>query len=483
MTTPLLKGAVSSALPADIAEFNASVAFDQNLALFDIEASTAHAVMLAAVGILTADEADKITEGLAAIRAEIVAGTFAWQTALEDVHMNIEAALIAEIGAVGGKLHTARSRNDQVATDLRLYVRAKIDALADEVQALQAVLLDKAEATADAIFPGFTHLQVAQPVTFGHHMMAWFEMLARDRARLADARHRVNQMPLGSAALAGTPYPIDRTITQAALQFEGVCLNSLDAVSDRDFAIEAVGHCALLMVHLSRMCEEIIVWNSQAFGFVALSEAYATTSSIMPQKQNPDIAELIRGKSARVVAAHNALLMLMKSQPLAYNKDNQEDKEPVFDAFVTTIACVKMMAGMVEALTIKPEPMRLAVAASFANATDLADYLVGKGATFRMAHEMVGYIVRYASEKGAVLEELTIADMQAAIPSADNLLHKPDADLEHLHAIAKRIEDDVYAAMDIQASVAARNHIGGTAPRQVRVRIAAARKTLSASPI
>jgi len=437
--------------------FTASVAFDRRLYRQDIAGSIAHARMLAHVGVLTGEECDLIVKGLKTIEAEIDAGTFEWRTSLEDVHMNIEARLIERIGDAGKKLHTGRSRNDQVATDLRLYLRDGIDETLAAVQRLQRAILDLAEQEADTILPGFTHLQVAQPVTFGHHLMAWFEMLARDRERFADGRKRVNLMPLGSAALAGTSYPIDRQFTSKALGFEAPTENSLDAVSDRDFAIEFVADCALLMMHLSRFSEEIILWSSSQFGFIELSDAFCTGSSIMPQKKNPDVPELVRGKAGRVHGHLVSLLTLMKSQPLAYNKDNQEDKEPLFDALDTVLGSLKVFADMIPAITVRRDAMREAARRGFATATDLADYLVRKGVAFRDAHEVVGRAVRHGIETGRDLGDMS---------------------LDELRGFSAEIGEDVFTVLTLEGSVSARNHIGGTAPEQVRAAIQRARKRL-----
>ena len=437
--------------------FTASVGFDRRLYRHDIAGSIAHARMLAHVGVLTAAECDSIVKGLKEIEAEIDAGTFEWSTALEDVHMNIEARLIERIGDAGKKLHTGRSRNDQVATDMRLYLRDGIDEVMAAIRRLQTGLLEVAEREADTILPGFTHLQVAQPITFGHHLLAWFEMLARDRERFADARRRANVMPLGSAALAGTSYPIDRLYTAKALGFDAPSENSLDAVSDRDFIIEFVSDCALLMMHLSRFSEEIILWSSSQFGFVELSDAFCTGSSIMPQKKNPDVPELVRGKSARVQGQLVSLLTLMKGQPLAYNKDNQEDKEPLFDALDTVLGSLKVFADMIPAMQVKRAAMREAARRGFATATDLADYLVRKGVAFRDAHEIVGRAVRHGVETGRDLSELPLAELQSFSPA---------------------IGEEVYAVLTLEGSVAARNHVGGTAPEQVRSAIRRARKRL-----
>jgi argininosuccinate lyase len=439
--------------------FTASVKVDRRLYRHDIAGSIAHAQMLAKVGVLTPAECDAIVTGLKQIEAEIERGDFAWSVALEDVHMNIEARLTERIGAAGKKLHTARSRNDQVATDLRLYLRDGIDAVLVAIRALQEAILTVAEREADSLMPGFTHLQVAQPVTFGHHLLAWFEMLTRDAARFREVRVRVNVMPLGSAALAGTSYPIDRAYTAKLLGFEAVTENSLDAVSDRDFAIEFTAAAALLMTHLSRFSEELVLWSSSQFGFIELSDAYCTGSSIMPQKKNPDVPELVRGKAGRVTGHLLALLTLMKAQPLAYNKDNQEDKEPVFDTLDTVLACLKVYAGMLSAMRVKREPMARAAATGYSTATDLADYLVRQGVAFRDAHEVVGQAVRLALDSGRELSQLAKDEFQR---------------------LSRHIGDDVYQILTPAGSVNARNHFGGTAPAQVRAAIARARQRLAA---
>ncbi|HYM47054.1 MAG TPA: argininosuccinate lyase [Burkholderiaceae bacterium] len=451
-------GRFTQATDVAVENFTASVAFDRRLYRHDIMGSVAHAKMLAHVGVLTQAECDAIVKGLKQIETEIDAGNFAWSVAFEDVHMNIEARLIDRIGEVGKKLHTGRSRNDQVATDLRLYLRDGIDALADAIKELQLTLVDIAEREADTAMPGFTHLQTAQPVTFGHHMLAWFEMLQRDRARLNDVRRRVNVLPLGAAALAGTSFPIDRPYTAKLLGFDSVSENSMDAVSDRDFAIEFVSACALVMMHLSRFSEELILWSSAQFDFVALPDAYCTGSSIMPQKKNPDVPELVRGKSGRVFGDLVALLTLMKGQPLAYNKDNQEDKEPVFDALDTALASVQVYAGMLRVLEVKRDNLLRAFTGGYATATDLADYLVRKGVAFRDAHEIVGKAVRLAIESGRDLTELG---------------------LDELKRFSKAIEADVFALMTPQGSLQARDHLGGTAPVQVRAACRRARERLS----
>jgi argininosuccinate lyase len=442
---------------AFVEAFTASVMFDQRLYRHDIAGSIAHAQMLEHVGVLTAQERDAIVQGLTEIEAEIMAGDFPWSIALEDVHMNIEARLIVRIGDAGKKLHTGRSRNDQVATDIRLYLRDAIDATCIALRKLQSVLLDIAEREAATVLPGFTHMQVAQPVTFGHHMLAWFEMLQRDRERFMDGRKRVNIMPLGSAALAGTSYPIDRAYTARALGFDAPSENSLDAVSDRDFAIEYVASAALLMTHLSRFSEELILWSSSQFDFIELSDAFCTGSSIMPQKKNPDVPELVRGKTGRVSGHLVALLTLMKAQPLAYNKDNQEDKEPLFDSIDTVLGCLKVYSDMLPGMKLKKENMARAAARGFSTATDLADYLVGKGVPFRDAHEVVGKAVRYGIDQGRDLASMS---------------------LEELRSFSKAIQQDVFAILTIEGSVAARNHVGGTAPKQVSAAVGRARVRL-----
>ncbi|HLA75864.1 MAG TPA: argininosuccinate lyase [Gammaproteobacteria bacterium] len=443
---------------AFVEAFTASVSFDQRLYKYDIQGSIAHARMLAHVGVLTQAECKAIIESLTSIELDIERGDFAWSIELEDVHMNIETRLTERIGKVGKKLHTGRSRNDQVATDLRLYLRAEIDTINAELVRLQSALLDVAEREADTIMPGFTHLQIAQPVTFGHHMMAWFEMLKRDAARLQDCRKRVNIMPLGAAALAGTSYPIDRAYTASLLGFDAPAENSLDAVSDRDFAIEFVAACALLMVHLSRFSEELILWSSTQFDFVDLGDSFCTGSSIMPQKKNPDVPELVRGKTGRVTGSLMALLTLMKGQPLAYNKDNQEDKEPLFDAVDTVKGSLRVYADMIPAMKIKRDTMLHSARRGFSTATDLADYLVRKDIAFRDAHEIVGKAVRFAVETQRELAQLTVEELQQFSPV---------------------ITQDVFDVLTLQGSVRARDHIGGTAPQQVRAAVKRARAALS----
>lgn len=442
---------------AFVERFTASVAFDRRLYHHDIAGSIAHATMLAKVGVLTETERDQIISGLGDIKAEIEAGRFNWSVSLEDVHMNVEAALTERIGITGKKLHTGRSRNDQVATDIRLYLRDEIDVIAAEITRLQSGLIDLAEREADTIMPGFTHLQTAQPVTFGHHMLAWNEMLERDHGRLLDCRKRVNVMPLGAAALAGTTYPIDRACTAELLGFDRPSENSLDSVSDRDFAIEFCSFAALLLTHLSRFSEELVLWTSAQFNFIELPDRFCTGSSIMPQKKNPDVPELVRGKTGRVNGHLIALLTLMKSQPLAYNKDNQEDKEPLFDAVDTVKGCLKAYADMMPAIEVNREETRLAARRGFSTATDLADYLVKKGTAFRDAHEIVGKAVGFG-----VKEKRDLADLS----------------LEELQQFSEVISADVFDVLTLEGSVAARDHTGGTAPDQVRAAVGRARAVL-----
>jgi argininosuccinate lyase len=442
---------------AFVERFTASIGFDARLYHHDIQGSIAHARMLASVGVLTLAERDAIVTGLTTLRDRAERGELEWSVALEDVHMNVESRLIALVGDVGKKLHTARSRNDQIATDIRLYLRDAIDGLTETMTALLRAIADLAERHADTIMPGFTHLQTAQPVTFGHHLMAWFEMLMRDRERLSDVRRRVNVMPLGSAALAGTTFPIDRSQTARELHFDAVSENSLDAVSDRDFALEFCAAASIAMMHLSRWCEELVLWSSQQFAFVRLPDRFCTGSSIMPQKKNPDVPELVRGKAGRVFGDVMALLTLMKGQPLAYNKDNQEDKEPLFDAIDTLRDCLTAMLGMVPHIEVDTARMRAAAAAGHATATDLADYLVRKGTAFRDAHEIVGRAVAAAESRGLALADLPLADLRAFGPG---------------------IDADVFDVLSLEGSVASRNHPGGTAPAQVRAAIARARRRL-----
>ena len=442
---------------AFVERFTASVGFDQRLARHDIMGSIAHARMLGRVKVLGDADVTAIVAGLESIGADIDAGRFVWQVALEDVHMNIETALVERIGEVGKKLHTGRSRNDQVATDVRLWLRDELDAIDGQLREVLAVLVGLAEREADTLMPGFTHLQTAQPITFGHHLLAWFEMLARDRERFADCRKRVNVMPLGAAALAGTSFPIDRLYTAQLLGFDRPAENSLDAVSDRDFAIEFVAAAAVLMTHFSRMSEELVLWSSAQFGFISLADAWCTGSSIMPQKKNPDVPELLRGKTGRVNGHLVALLTLMKGQPLAYNKDNQEDKEPLFDTIDTVRDSLTAVAGMLPGMTVNAQRMRDAARAGFATATDLADYLVRRGLLFRDAHEVVGRAVRQGVASSRDLAEFT---------------------LDELRAFSPLIEADVFAVLTLEGSVAARDHLGGTAPAQVRAAAGRARARL-----
>jgi argininosuccinate lyase len=444
-----------------VARYTASVGFDRRLWRADIDGSLAHAEMLAARAIISADDLAAIRRGLGQIAGEIESGAFEWKLELEDVHLNIEARLTALVGDAGKRLHTGRSRNDQVATDVRLWLRSEIDRIVELLCALQTSLVDVAERNAGTILPGFTHLQVAQPVSFGHHLLAYVEMFARDAQRLAEVRARVNQLPLGAAALAGTSYPLDRERVARTLGMDGVCQNSLDAVSDRDFAIEFVSAAALIMVHVSRLSEEIVLWMSQNFGFIALPDRFCTGSSIMPQKKNPDVAELARGKCARVAGHVSALLMLMKGQPLAYNKDNQEDKEPLFDTVDTVADTLRIFAEMVAGIVVKPEAMERAARRGHATATDLADYLAKKGVPFRDAHETVAAAVKVASERGVDLAELPLVELQ------------------RFHA---SIGPDVFAVLTLQGSLEARNVIGGTAPAQVLAQVVRHRARLSVDP-
>ena len=457
---PIVKpwgGRFDAPTDAFVEAFTASVGFDHRLYRHDIAGSIAHATMLARQGVLSAAEERAIVEGLETIRARIEAGDFSWSVPLEDVHMNIEAALTATIGDAGKKLHTGRSRNDQVATDIRLWLRDEIDLIAAELARLQLALLDLAEREVETILPGFTHLQVAQPITFGHHMMAWHEMLSRDAERLVDCRRRVNVMPLGAAALAGTTYPIDRDETARLLGFDRPAENSLDAVSDRDFAIEITAVASILMMHLSRFSEELILWSSAQFGFIELADSFCTGSSIMPQKKNPDVPELVRGKTGRIFGHLIALLTLMKGQPLAYNKDNQEDKEPLFDTVDNLKGALKVFADMMGAVVCNRQRMRDAARQGFATATDLADYLVRKGVAFRDAHEIVGRAVAFGVREGRDLAEMTLDELRRFSPA---------------------IEADVFSILTLEGSVAARDHLGGTAPAQVRAAIARARQRL-----
>ncbi|VVE10123.1 argininosuccinate lyase [Pandoraea fibrosis] len=441
-----------------VKRYTASVFFDKRLALFDIEGSLAHADMLCAQGIISAQDLADIQRGMTQIRGEIERGEFEWQLDLEDVHLNIEARLTALIGDAGKRLHTGRSRNDQVATDIRLWLRSEIDRIGDHLGDLRRALLDLAEQHSATILPGFTHLQVAQPVTFGHHLMAYFEMFSRDAERMLDVRRRVNRLPLGAAALAGTSYPIDRERVATTLGFEEVCANSLDAVSDRDFAIEFTAAAALVMTHVSRFSEELVLWMSPRVGFIDLADRFCTGSSIMPQKKNPDVPELARGKTGRVNGHLIALLTLMKGQPLAYNKDNQEDKEPLFDTVDTVIDTLRIFADMVPGIKVREANMRNAALQGFSTATDLADYLVKKGLPFRDAHEIVAHAVKICSDREIDLADLSLAELQKFSPL---------------------IGEDVFEYLTLEGSVASRNHIGGTAPAQVQRAIAAARAKLA----
>ncbi|CAA0115989.1 Argininosuccinate lyase [BD1-7 clade bacterium] len=451
-------GRFTEATDTFVERFTASIQFDQRLFHHDINGSIAHAKMLNKAGVLNDEELSAIETGLEEIRQDAINGNIEWSIQLEDVHMNIEARLTDKIGITGKKLHTGRSRNDQVATDIRLYLRDAIDAIAIELRRLQSGLITQAEIYADAIMPGFTHLQTAQPVTFGHHLLAWNEMLERDYSRLMDCRKRMNQSPLGAAALAGTTYPIDRELTASLLGFDKPTENSLDSVSDRDFAIEFNAFASILLMHLSRCSEELILWTSAQFNFIDLPDRFCTGSSIMPQKKNPDVPELVRGKTGRVIGHLTSLLVLMKGQPLAYNKDNQEDKEPLFDTIDTVQDCLKAFADMVPAIQIKGDGMYEAAKRGFSTATDLADYLVRKGVAFRDAHEIVGQSVAYGIDSGKDLSEMTLKELQQ---------------------FSDIITDDVFDVLTLEGSVAARNHIGGTAPQQVRAAAARARQLIA----
>ena len=458
-TSKLWGGRFSEATDAFVQRFTASVEFDQRLAAEDIAGSLAHAQMLCSVGVLNDEELAEIRQGLAQVQREITEGTFSWSVALEDVHMNIEARLTELIGSTGKKLHTGRSRNDQVATDIRLYLRAAIDSIAAELTRLQHGTIDLAAQNTDTIMPGFTHLQTAQPVAFGHHLLAWNEMLERDYGRLMDCRARLNQSPLGAAALAGTTYPIDRAQTAHTLGFDKPTENSLDSVSDRDFAIEFCSFAALLMTHLSRISEELVLWTSAQFNFIELPDRFCTGSSIMPQKKNPDVPELVRGKVGRVNGHLISLLTLMKSQPLAYNKDNQEDKEPLFDTVDTVLDSLRAFADMIPAIKPRQEQMREAARKGFSTATDLADYLVGLGLPFRDAHEVVGKAVAHGVETNSDLAEMDLATLQG---------------------FCADIREDVFDVLTLEGSIAARDHLGGTAPQQVAAAALRARDYLAA---
>ena len=457
-TNALWGGRFAAGPDALMEAINASIGFDRRLYACDIAGSKAHAAMLADCGIITAEDAAAIQQGLDTILQEIESGAFAFKTALEDIHMNVEARLAELIGPAAGRLHTARSRNDQVATDFRLWVRDCIDGFDAALKELQSALLDKAEAHADTIMPGFTHLQSAQPVTFGHHMLAYVAMFGRDRARLQDARRRVNESPLGAAALAGTSFPIDRAQTAAALGFDRPMANSLDAVSARDFALEFLAACAICATHLSRLAEEIVVWSSAQFRFVSLSESFSTGSSIMPQKRNPDAAELVRAKAGRIIGALTGLAVVMKGLPLAYSKDMQEDKEPVFDAADSLSLCVRAMTGMIGEMTVNAGNLLAAASAGFATATDLADWLVRElGMPFRDAHRVTGALVKLAENRGGGLADLSLEEMQTVEP---------------------RLTGAVFGVLTVQYSVASRTSFGGTAPDNVRAAVAAARERL-----
>ncbi|SNX58994.1 argininosuccinate lyase [Nitrosomonas ureae] len=442
-----------------VERYTASVDFDQRLAEYDIQGSLAHAQMLAEQGIISNEDFTAIRHGLYQIRDEIRLHQFTWLQELEDVHLNIEKRLTTLVGDAGKRLHTGRSRNDQVATDIRLFLRTSIDEITSLIKAMQVALLNLAEQHIHTIMPGFTHLQVAQPVSFGHHLMAYFEMLKRDSERLNDCRKRVNQLPLGAAALAGTSYPINRERVAQLLSFESVCQNSLDAVSDRDFAIEFCACAALIMTHLSRMSEEFILWMNPAFGFIQLADRFCTGSSIMPQKKNPDVPELVRGKTGRVNGHLIALLTLMKAQPLAYNKDNQEDKEPLFDTVDTLTDTLRIYADMLTGVQVNQQVMRRSALHGYATATDLADYLTKKGIPFRDAHEIVAKTVQYAEQKDCDLSDLALDELQKFSP---------------------RIEFDIFAVLTLEGSMQSRKHTGGTAPEQVQAAIQKAKEWLAA---
>ena len=458
MTEKLWAGRFTQPTDAFVEEFTASIQFDRRLYRYDIQGSIVHARMLGRQSIIAAEEMNAIVQALEEVLEEIERGEFTFSVAREDIHMNIEARLIEKIGPTGGKLHTARSRNDQVALDIRLYLRDELDAIRTALRGLQTALLDQAEANPDAIMPGFTHLQTAQPVLFAHHMLAYYEMCQRDDGRLQDLRKRLNQLPLGAGALAGTTFPIDREWVAEQLGFDGVTRNSLDTVSDRDFAIEFCSAASLLMMHLSRLAEELILWSSADFSFVELSDAFCTGSSIMPQKKNPDVPELVRGKTGRVYGNLVNLLTLMKSLPLAYNKDMQEDKEPLFDTIDTVRGSLKVFSEMIAEMHIRPDRMRTAAARGFSTATDVADYLVRKGMPFRQAHEVVGKTVRYCVETGRDIPDLTLAEWRQ---------------------FSDRIEADIQDFVTLDASVNARKATGGTAREAVAREITRARETLT----
>ncbi|HUI45558.1 MAG TPA: argininosuccinate lyase [Nitrospirota bacterium] len=450
-------GRFTEATNALVEEFTSSIAYDWRLYPYDIAGSMAHAMMLARTGIITKKEASRIVRGLKEILSEIAKETFSFRVELEDIHMNIESRLIEKIGPVGGKLHTARSRNDQVALDIRMYLRDEISAIHDLLKSLQKVIVDSASRNQDVVLPGYTHLQRAQPVLFGHHLLAYYEMFERDRGRLEDCFRRTNMLPLGAGALAGTVLPIDRAYVAKQLGFGGLCENSMDAVSDRDFAIEFVAACAQIMMHLSRLSEELVIWSSSEFGFITISDAFTTGSSIMPQKKNPDVAELVRGKTGRVYGSLTALLTLMKGLPLAYNRDMQEDKEQLFDAADTVSLSLSVFTEMLKSLTVHKETMHRAAEDGFITATDLADYLVKKGIPFRQAHETVGRAVLHATELGCGLTDIPLAEYKKLSP---------------------QIGEDVYTAISVESSVGRRTSLGGTAPRNLYKRLAALKKKL-----
>ena len=437
--------------------FGASVTFDKVLALYDIEGSIAHATMLCEVNVLTSTELKQILEGLDKVKDEIVNDQFSWSVELEDVHMNIESRLTEICGDSGKKLHTGRSRNDQVATDIRLYLRDQVRLITKELERLLNALLDLAEQEKETIMPGFTHLQAAQPISFGHHLLAYFEMLKRDRERLQESFKRINTMPLGSAALAGTSYPINRERTAELLGFERISLNSIDAVSDRDFAIEFASNASLIMMHLSRFSEELILWSSAQFEFISLPDSFCTGSSIMPQKKNPDVPELVRGKTGRVTGNLISLLTIMKGQPLAYNKDNQEDKEPLFDSVETIYSCLRVFADMVPTIKTNKENMYQSALKGYTTATDLADYLVKKGLAFRDAHDVVGKAVSYGIKEGKDLSEFSIGELKK---------------------FNSLIEEDIFDVISLEGSINSRNHLGGTSPNQISIAIKAGRKSI-----
>ena len=437
--------------------FGASVTFDKVLAIYDIEGSIAHATMLYEVNVLTSNELKQILEGLDKVKDEIVNDQFSWSVELEDVHMNIESRLTEICGDSGKKLHTGRSRNDQVATDIRLYLRDQVRLITKELERLLNALLDLAEQEKETIMPGFTHLQAAQPISFGHHLLAYFEMLKRDRERLQESFKRINTMPLGSAALAGTSYPINRERTAELLGFERISLNSIDAVSDRDFAIEFASNASLIMMHLSRFSEELILWSSAQFEFISLPDSFCTGSSIMPQKKNPDVPELVRGKTGRVTGNLISLLTIMKGQPLAYNKDNQEDKEPLFDSVETIYSCLRVFADMVPTIKTNKENMYQSALKGYTTATDLADYLVKKGLAFRDAHDVVGKAVSYGIKEGKDLSEFSIGELKK---------------------FNSLIEEDIFDVISLEGSINSRNHLGGTSPNQISIAIKAGRKSI-----